>query len=274
MQFFSRPVNTQDDWQTRLETITPQRAKQILADSNFDNRKLKLRTVENYAAMMRAGEWRTTPETLSVATNGRLLNGQHRLHAIVRSGVACTFLFVYGVDESVYAVLDRGARRSVADAIQRPQKLTEAASLLARLHAEKPSVLDHAIEHAAVCIAPAHTLLMEACNTSSRTFGAAPFRLAATARIMEGADAEYVCALYRKLNLGDTEHLPLAGHAAMRRYVTGSMPPSGGLKMQMERLCIAWPLFDPEKADTKLLRSVSLPVVRAEVLKATDYSDA
>lgn len=274
MLTFSRPVKTHDGWQTKIEAVTPERAKQILETSNFDNRKLRPSVVEKYAKIMRAGQWRTTPETLSVAVNGRLLNGQHRLHAIIRSGVTCTFLFVYGVDEDVYAVLDRGAGRSVSDAVQRPRKLVESASLLARLHFGHTNILDHDIERAAALIEPAHSTLMSASNKASRLFSSAPFRLAAVARLMDGSDPDYVIALYRSLSLGDTENLSLAGHAAMRRFITGSMPQAGSLGKQLERLCIAWPLFDPRKADTKLLRNMSLPSVAAEILRATGYADA
>lgn len=259
-------------WDVQLETVTPERAKHLLTEANFGNRNLRPHTVSRYTAAIRAGEWRTTPETLSMSPEGRLLNGQHRLHAVVQSGTPCTFLFVYGVDEDVYEVLDRGAGRSVADALRADKKLVEAGSLLARLHNEGPA-LDSDIRRATQKLEPHHEKLMGFGPAAAATFSSAPFRLAAVARLMQGRDPDYVGGLYRDLVTGDTENLSRAGHAVMRRFLAGNLPSTGGLTKQCERLCVAWPLFDPQKADTKLLRGVSYASMRTEVLRATGYSD-
>ena len=56
---------------------------------NTKNRPLNEAKVAESAEKMRLGEWREKGGILVVRLNtGRLLNGQHRLHAVIRAGVA------------------------------------------------------------------------------------------------------------------------------------------------------------------------------------------
>lgn len=280
MQMFPPPAKQTEEntWDVQLETVTPEKAKQLLASSNFDNRKLRLGTVQKYASTMANGAWRTSPETLIVAETGRLLNGQHRLHAIVQSGVACTFLFVRGVDESVYGVLDRGAMRSAADALQKNPRLIEEATLLGRIAYQRPRVTDDAVAQIVPLIETEFERRLAVCGTQRGLFSSAPFRLAALARAKDTGQRDQVYDLYRKLVLGDTENLPPVGHAIMRRFVSGTMPKSSGFVGQTERLCIAWALFDPARHDLKLIRGMVPTVAIPEILQAvgvknTKYDD-
>lgn len=257
-----------DTWDVRLETVTPERAKHLLDTSNFDNRKLRPGTVQKYASTMLNGAWRTSPETLIISKTGRMLNGQHRLHAIIQSGVACTFLFVRGVDDKVYEVLDRGALRSVADALQKPQKLIEEATLLARIAYQRPRVTDDVVARIVPLIEPEFETRLASCGTHRGLFSSAPFRLAALARVLDTGERDQIYGLYRKLVMGETENLPPAGHAIMRRYVSGTMPKAAGFAGQVDRLCIAWTLFDPARQDQKIVRGASAANTIPEVLKA------
>ena len=69
--------------------VTPEMAAAWLA-KNPNRRPLDIYRAEEYARKMRAGEWterdrRERP--LIVAEDGTLLNGQHRLAAIVQTGL-------------------------------------------------------------------------------------------------------------------------------------------------------------------------------------------
>lgn len=50
--------------------------------------------------------------------SGRLVNGQHTLRAIIRSGISQICCVSYGLSEDAYEVFDTGKKRSVADALQ------------------------------------------------------------------------------------------------------------------------------------------------------------
>lgn len=94
-------------------TMTPTKARKML-ENNEGNRKVRVRTVSKYARDMENGLWLESGEPMQVTPSGRLLNGQHRLHACIESGVSFKTILVT-VDENVFRVLDSGASRTIAD---------------------------------------------------------------------------------------------------------------------------------------------------------------
>jgi hypothetical protein len=66
---------------------------------------------------MRRGEWRETGEAIKFDENGQLRDGQHRLAAIVRSGITLKMTVVRGVIEEAFDVMDSGRSRSVTDVL-------------------------------------------------------------------------------------------------------------------------------------------------------------
>lgn len=101
----------------RQVTIDPEFAAELLA-LNINNRRVKTSRVEAYVRDMRAGNWHFDGEPIRVADDGQLLDGQHRLAAIVRSGLAQPAILIEGLEREAQAVMDTGARRSLADALQ------------------------------------------------------------------------------------------------------------------------------------------------------------
>lgn len=104
--------------QTTVETIGPKEAKLILSKVNEGNRNIREGRVSSYASQMKSGQWQLTGEPIIYSRTGRLLNGQHRLHASIQAGVPFTTVVVRGVEEETYAVLDSGAPRSIGDAFR------------------------------------------------------------------------------------------------------------------------------------------------------------
>jgi hypothetical protein len=101
---------------TETITITPKLAAEWLK-KNPCNRPLHRRTVEQYKATLARGEWKVNGETISFDITGRLLNGQHRLTAVVESGHPLRTLVVKGVESDVFSTLDNGRNRSAADVL-------------------------------------------------------------------------------------------------------------------------------------------------------------
>ena len=101
----------------KKELITPERAKQLL-DTNKTNRPVKENRVIFYAEQMLKGKWKEgTGEAIKVDSNGCTIDGQHRLKAVIKSGVSINFDVLYGVDSKVFTVLDTGAVRSPGDVL-------------------------------------------------------------------------------------------------------------------------------------------------------------
>ena len=99
-----------------IEVITPVVAKKML-EGNIDNRKLRKSRVAQYADAMKRGMWDVQNDAITISNTGKLLNGQHRLSAIVEADEACQCLVLRGVEDSAYTVIDSGLSRSVNDAL-------------------------------------------------------------------------------------------------------------------------------------------------------------
>ena len=101
---------------TTIVDVTPETAREWLK-ANTRNRHLRDADVERYARDMREGRWQFTAEPIKFGLSGVLLDGQHRLHAIARAGVTVKALVVFGLEDDAQHVMDTGAKRTVADAL-------------------------------------------------------------------------------------------------------------------------------------------------------------
>src|SRR5438094_1813097 len=101
---------------SRVQTITPKKAAEYL-ERNTANRPLSTRTVKDFAAAMRRGEWRVTHQGIAFDTTGALVDGQHRLAAIVEADIPVEVTVFTEVPEGAFDVLDTGKRRNAADVL-------------------------------------------------------------------------------------------------------------------------------------------------------------
>lgn len=99
---------------TETKFINPQLAEEILATSGF-NRSVSTSRVLTLANEMRAGKWQLNGETLIISDSGKLLDGQHRLYAILESGCTIELMIVRGVPEVSFETIDTGRARTGAD---------------------------------------------------------------------------------------------------------------------------------------------------------------
>ena len=83
-----------------VEEITPDKASEYLSN-NAHHRKVKQKKVDSYVKDLQEGTWRLNGKTITFDANGRLLGGQHRLHAVVQSGMPLTTLVVRGLDPEI-----------------------------------------------------------------------------------------------------------------------------------------------------------------------------
>jgi hypothetical protein len=68
--------------------ITPVMANEMLGKNADNQRKVNKARVEKYAIEMRNGMWLYNGESIIVTENGRLIDGQHRLLAVLESNVS------------------------------------------------------------------------------------------------------------------------------------------------------------------------------------------
>lgn len=99
-----------------VRDVGPKDATRYLA-SQRRNRRLRPYHVKRLASAMARGEWRENGEGVKFDLDGRLCDGQHRLEAIVQSGVTLRMVVIEGLDEEAQETMDTGRHRSMADVL-------------------------------------------------------------------------------------------------------------------------------------------------------------
>lgn len=99
-----------------VETITPKLAEKWLA-MNTENRPMSPRHVKLLAKQIREGRWQLNYETIKFDENGRLMDGQHRLKAIMEADRAVRSAVAREVDTQAFSTIDTGRRRMGNDVL-------------------------------------------------------------------------------------------------------------------------------------------------------------
>lgn len=98
--------------------VTPKLAEKFLATMGAQ-RRLSIKNVEMLAAAIMRNEWRLKNDGLAFDENGKLVDGQHRLKAVILAGKAVLMNIFYGLDPAATTMIDSGIRpRSMADRVR------------------------------------------------------------------------------------------------------------------------------------------------------------
>jgi hypothetical protein len=102
---------------TSIVNVTPDQATAWLAEHNTHNRSLREGKVSLYTRDMRSGHWQFNGDPIRFAADGTLLDGQHRLSAVIRAGVTVPMVVIWGLPREAQETMDIGAARTMADAL-------------------------------------------------------------------------------------------------------------------------------------------------------------
>ena len=102
----------------RFVQISPRIASEMLKLNIENNRALSEADVKNYSAQMKNEQWWWQAMTpIRFSDEGRLLDGQHRLNAILDSGKTEPTLVVYNVPTAAVRGIDTGKKRTPAQQV-------------------------------------------------------------------------------------------------------------------------------------------------------------
>lgn len=94
--------------------VTPEQAR-IWLQSNLNNRRIRENHLNRLIHDMNSDRYLITHQGVAFDTDGRLLDGQHRLLAIARSGKAQMLLVTTGLPAHAQTQVDGGAKRAASD---------------------------------------------------------------------------------------------------------------------------------------------------------------
>jgi len=97
--------------------VNPELAKKLLEFNFADNRAFSQDYVNKLAAEMKAGRWGLSNDAITVDSDGRFLNAQHRMRALIASETTQRFILLFGVDRESAQWLDIGKKRSMSQRI-------------------------------------------------------------------------------------------------------------------------------------------------------------
>lgn len=112
-----------------IESITPEIARDMIEKTNgilesmhIENRKTSASLIRRYAGAYRRGEWEIA-DPIMVSDLGAVIEGQHRLLAVIDSGLTISFVVIKGYSHnSTLTVLGSGKTRTTADVFSMARK--------------------------------------------------------------------------------------------------------------------------------------------------------
>jgi len=112
-------VSFQKDTKPKFEVhdITPDMAKTILTYRNKNNRKYRYNQLAKLSDAIEKGEWKVTNQGLAFDKEGNLIDGQHRLAAVLQTRKTVPMMVATNMPADIFNVVDSGCKRTTGDAL-------------------------------------------------------------------------------------------------------------------------------------------------------------
>jgi hypothetical protein len=102
----------------RLETITPKKAAEFLTH-NVSNRPLSPGRIDTLSEAIVAGQYRVNGDAIKFDTDGNLIDGQHRCHAVLVANKSIETYVCRGVEPCAFDTIDNVNPRRNSDRLAR-----------------------------------------------------------------------------------------------------------------------------------------------------------
>ena len=206
-------------------TVTPEIAAELLARS-AGNRRLHQSHLAQLVDAMRRGQWRPRADPIKIDDRGRLVDGHHRLTAVIQSGATVSLVVLEGVASDAVEVLDCGRPRKLSYRLGAPQRVVAAigAALTITYSGAATGAIDRHRALVESDLGAALQDLLDVAGSVKRYVTAAPVHLAAALRLIDPrVDPEYVRSTWRALATGDYAELSPVAFTLVKQVATGSI---------------------------------------------------
>jgi len=229
---------------------------------NEGNRKLRESRAAGLARAIVAGKWTLTHQAIAFSKKGRLLDGQHRLRAIILANIPIQCVVARDVPEDAFAYMDAGLPRQMYERIRKDKRHTSICSTLFRLLQSNRVPQEHEMELMIETLGPAMVKMDQVTRptTAKNVIKAAPFEAAITLRMTEALRdkdmdrANRINFHMEKLRKGETTLLPPLLQSFYRQTAEGVKNPEIGVSPSTDKFVRTWIAFDPAKEDTTRLQ--------------------
>ena len=248
--------------QFEVSMVSPDMASKFLADNAAFQRKIRVGVVRDLANSIIRGEWQLTHQAVAFDINGKLIDGQHRLNAIVKAGISVPMLVVRGVDATCFKVIDVGVKRTIADALMIGSREASIVSRIGRtimgLHKPSPDQSMKIYDE----FSPTIEKILQISGKTSGIFNSAAVHSATVLAIHRKPEVEQaVCKIYSDILANRFGELPAVGQALMSMAVKGALS-AGSETGRNDLLHRMMYVYDANKGDNQ------------RVLVTTEYKQA
>jgi hypothetical protein len=190
--------------------VTPKVAHQFL-QINEINRKIRNHHVMHLALQMQLERWIELPVDLILSEIGLLIDGQHRLKAIIESNKPQNMIFVTAKNyEEIFDVLDQGKTRTNADILDMDNPIVQPVQYLLRCVGVTKPVPADIKEVMGTHLMTAAEYIQNEIKPKSRWVKSAPFRAAFCVSTAIGANFTKASEAYDALgNVKVQNYTPL-----------------------------------------------------------------
>lgn len=196
-----------------------------------------------------------THQGIAFSEDGLGIDLQHRLNAVILSGVTVRMMVTEGISREAFEAIDQHERRSMADSLKMRRKLVDETRLFINLRGgdqcSNPTIQE--VGEVAAYIEDASNVLDHICSTKAKIFGSASVRCAAIFLMLEKPDSQhYVLNAYRSMVLGHSSEWKPAMHALGRQAFGGALSTTGLGRIDLfARALIA---LDPARSEVKRIQ--------------------
>lgn len=183
-----------------------------------------------------------THQGIAFDITGRLIDGQHRLHAIILAGVPIQISVTRGCSASSFSILDRGSSRSASDILGWPKRITEVMTLALRITTgTNPTVSNIKLLQESRLFKNCE-ILLDYCPTTRSVISTAGVKLAACVQMAVQEDWDFVTDQYKALILKQYDDMTKCSQAFNRQAEDKRM-------VREELFCRAMFAFDNREVD-------------------------
>ena len=238
-----------------LELITPLKAAMFL-ENNSHNRKLNEKQVSLLASDMVSGNWRLTHQAIAIDADGELIDGQHRLRAVLKSNAAVNmYVARYEGSESVMALpIDLHKKRSQVDILKCDHRYVEVVNTIFWVTCQRAATVAEtaiAIER----MEPHITTLHEMVAKRPKVRGSAGVRTGVLFRMLSNPmNSQVYAELYRDFCLLNFDGLNHSMHAFVKTCELSASEFTAGQNGRNALLARTVYAFDLKEQGRKIIR--------------------
>lgn len=254
-----------------LETITPEKAEEYLRH-NVNNRNLHPTRVKALQRDIEANAFLVTHQCIAFNAMGDLIDGQHRLWAIIESGITVQmYVARYERTETAMALpFDMGLTRKTHDILDISRKASEIASAILRLKWADRKFTPHDIQACMERHGNSIQRVMTECSSHTSKHRSSAGAKAAVVLLVEHYpdDVHSILQQYNKMLLLDLDGMWPSVAACIKSL--DNFNGSGGGAMQRAIAIRVYYALQPRHRDLKLIRIMNEGGIIDEMVRNLD----